>query len=81
MLPDRLAVNPGELGLEHRVEIALGVATDGRERGLQSDVDQVIQSREDAPGVDLRDAGEKSELDVRAALLRSGRRARGGSPG
>ena len=69
---DRVPVEARQLGREHGVQIPIRVPADRRELGLQGDVDQVVEAREQADLGELADPREEAEPDVRVGVLHDG---------
>ena len=61
---DLVTVQPGQFRREDPVQIGLGVAADGGIVGRYGDIEQVIQSGEQADLTELGDPGEEGEADV-----------------
>ena len=57
-------VEARQLGGKHRAEVSFGVPADGGVARVQRDVDEVVETGEQADPGELADAGEEGELDV-----------------
>ena len=66
---DLVPVEARELRREHRVQVGLGIAADGREFRVEGEVDQVVEAGEQADLGELANPRNEAEADVGIAVL------------
>ena len=66
---DLVALQARQLGREHRVEVRVRVAADGRVARIQGEIGEVVQSGEQAHLAEPAHTGDEGELDVSVAVL------------
>ena len=66
---DLVPIETGKLRREHGIQIRIRKAADAGEARIQRDVDEVVETGEDAARGEPADAGKKREVHVRVAVL------------
>ena len=66
---DLVPVEAIEFGCEHGVKVPVGIAADRGEGGVQADVFQIVQAREQAHPGEHADPGDEDEADQAGAVL------------